>query len=141
MEAAADLRTLARGGVLSLALLGCSSLDARMVEETFYSKYVELSFDRRADLIPPERLRVTSTAERQIGLSWDPVLVGDVAGYAVLRSREAATGFELIGRTMSRFQTVFVDVGTGPELLGDEQTYHYRVHPYDTAGEVSSSHA
>jgi fibronectin type 3 domain-containing protein len=126
---------------LSLALLACSSIDPRLVEETFYSKYVELSFERRADLIPPERLRVTSTANRQIGLSWDPVLVGDVAGYAVLRSRESSSGFELIGRTMSRFQTVYVDEGTGPELLGDEQTYHYRVHPYDAQGEVSRSHA
>ena len=132
---------LARGGGLWLALLGCSSIDPRLVEETFYSKYVELSFERRADLIPPERLRVTSTADRQIGLSWDPVLVGDVAGYAVLRSRESSTGFDLIGRTMSRFQTVYVDAGSGPELLGDEQTYHYRVHPYDTQGEVSRSHA
>jgi fibronectin type 3 domain-containing protein len=140
VEAARDWRTLAQS-VLSLALFGCVSLDARMVEETFFSKYVELSFERRADLIPPERLRITSTAERQIGLSWDPVLVGDVAGYAILRSREAAAGFELIGRTMSRFQTVFVDAGSGPELLGDEQTYHYRVHPYDTMGEVSRSHA
>lgn len=127
--------------LLSLALLGCSSLDPRLVEETFYSKYVELSFDRRADLIPPERLRVTSTADRQIALAWDPVLVGDVAGYAILRSREAANGFELIGRTMSRFQTVYIDAGSGPELLGDEQTYHYRVHPFDTQGEVSRSHA
>jgi fibronectin type 3 domain-containing protein len=127
--------------VLALALFGCSGLDARMVEETFYSKYVELSFERRADLIPPERLRVTSTADRQVGLSWDPVLVGDVAGYAILRSRETANGFELIGRTMSRFQTVYIDEGSGPELLGDEQTYHYRVHPYSTAGEVSRTHA
>jgi fibronectin type 3 domain-containing protein len=128
-------------GLLALAVHGCVPLDGRMVEETFYSKYVELSFERRADLIAPERLRVTSTADRQIGLSWDPVLVGDVAGYAILRSREPASGFEVIGRTMSRFQTVYVDVGTGPELLGDEQTYHYRVHPYDAMGQVSRSHA
>jgi uncharacterized protein len=139
--AAPDWRRLACCGALSLGVLGCTALDSRMVEETFFSKYVELTFARTADLIPPERLRVTSTAERQIALSWDPVLVGDVAGYAVLRSHDAATGFELIGRTMSRFQTVYIDAGSGPELLGDDQTYYYRVHPYDTVGEVSRSHA
>jgi len=99
-----------------------------------------LDLARSVDLLPPEGLRVTATAERQISLAWDPVLVGDVDGYAVLRAADAAGPYTPIGRTSSRFATVFSDEGMLPERLGDGTTWHYRVHPVDSRGAVSKSH-
>jgi len=92
--------------------------------------------------LPPESLRVTSNADRQISLAWDPVLVGDVAGYAILRASQPGDNqFKRVGITTSRFGTVFTDGADKPGELGDGQTYYYRVHPYDRAGRVSRSHA
>jgi fibronectin type 3 domain-containing protein len=102
---------------------------------------IEVSFERSSDLIPPDRFRITSTADRQISLSWDPVLVGDVAGYVVTRGNKAAGRYELVGQTRSRFESLYRDAGVRPEGLGDGRTYHYRVHPYDAEGRVSRSHA
>ena len=136
-------------GALSLAglgvgllgsLAGCQ-LSGRSVEQVFYAEYRELSFDRPSDLIPPEGLRITSNEERQIALAWEPVLVGDVQGYAILRAREAAGRHVLVGQTRSRFASVYIDQGEGPERLGDGQTYSYRIHPFDSQGRVSRSHA
>ena len=126
---------------LALALAGCAST-AEKVATTLFVKDQPLVFDRASDLLPPESLRVTSNADRQISLAWDPVLVGDVAGYAILRGTASAEGsFHRIGITTSRFGTVFTDQGDKPGSLGDGQTYSYRVHPYDRQGRVSRSHA
>jgi hypothetical protein len=133
----------ARGAAALLALLvvvGCAGLRTRM-EKAIERGDLELSFDRPADLLPPESLRVTSGQDRQIALAWDPVLVGDVAGYAITRARDAAGRYAVVGTTHSRFGNVFVDAGEGPGALGDGQTYHYRVHPHDSTGRVSRSHA
>jgi fibronectin type 3 domain-containing protein len=126
---------------VALALLtGCQSFKARLEREIF-TENLELTMDRPSDLRPPEGLRVSSTSDRAIDLTWSPVLVGDVAGYAVLRSPDLTGDFALIGQTSSRFGTVYHDSGTGEEQLGDGQTYYYRVHPYDRAGRVSRSHS
>lgn len=135
-----------RAGALALALgaalaaAGCASLRARVLDAFAHGDLV-LSFDRPSDLLPPEGLRVTSTADRSIALAWDPVLVGDVAGYAITRSRAAPGPYENVGVTHSRFGNVFVDTGERPGALGDAQSWHYRVHPFDSAGRVSRSHA
>jgi hypothetical protein len=129
--------------VALLALLcvpGCAGLRAR-IEKAIERGDLELSFDRPADLMPPEGLRITSSEDRQIALAWDPVLVGDVAGYAVTRSRQASGRYDVVGVAHSRFGNVFVDAGELPGALGDAQTYHYRVHPFDSTGRVSRSHA
>jgi uncharacterized protein len=126
---------------LALALCGCAST-AEEVATKLFVKDQPLVFDRASDLLPPESLRVTSNADRQISLAWDPVLVGDVAGYAILRSPGSGDGtFRRVGITNSRFGTVFTDDGDKPGALGDGQTYSYRVHPYDPQGRVSRSHA
>lgn len=128
-------------GLVSLALAtGCQGLQAQLEREIF-TENLELTMDRPSDLRPPEGLRVTSTSDRAIDLAWNPVLLGDVAGYAVLRSTDLTGDFDLIGQTTSRFGTVYHDKGSGEEQLGDGQTYYYRVHPYDRAGRVSRSHA
>ena len=127
--------------LLAAALAGCAGSAEKVASKLFQGNQA-LVFDRASDLLPPESLRVTSNADRQISLAWDPVLVGDVAGYAILRSTGATEGpLHRVGITTSRFGTVFTDTGDKPGELGDGQTYSYRVHPYDRQGRVSRSHA
>jgi fibronectin type 3 domain-containing protein len=133
-------RALAAALLLATAA-GCATSGERIAERLF-AKDQPLVFDKGSHLLPPEGLRVTSNEDRQISLAWDPVLVGDVAGYAILRGK--GTGdvvYERVGITRSRFGTVFTDAGASAGSLGDGQTYSYRVHPYDQKGRVSRSHA
>ena len=125
---------------LFAGLAGCADLASRQRLNPF-RRPVPLVLDRPSDLIPPEGLRVTTELDRSIGLAWDPVLVGDVAGYAILRAQDPAQPFEVVGRTESRFGTVFIDRGEREGELGDGEAYHYRVHPYDPQRRVSRSHA
>jgi hypothetical protein len=126
--------------VLLPVLLACAGLRDR-IGIAILKEDLVLNFERGADLLPPEGLRATSTADRSIALAWDPVLVGDVAGYAITRAAQPDAPYLLVGQTYSRFGTVFTDRGTGPQRLGDGKPYHYRVHPYDRQGRVSRSHA
>jgi fibronectin type 3 domain-containing protein len=145
---AADTRACRRLAALALALAafaGCASTAERAAERLFEREQT-LVYDRASNLLPPEGLRVTSNEDRQIALAWDPVLVGDVQGYVILRASGTGSGtgngdFERVGLTHSRFGTVFTDRGASPGALGDGQTYAYRVHPYDRLGRVSRSHA
>ena len=134
-------RSALAAACLALALCSCAT-SAEKVATKLFAGNQTLVFDRASDLLPPESLRVTSNADRQIALAWDPVLVGDVAGYAILRaSQPGENQFKRVGITSSRFGTVFTDGVEKPGELGDGQTYYYRVHPYDRAGRVSRSHA
>jgi fibronectin type 3 domain-containing protein len=130
------------GLLLGLALIGpaCRTLERWIPEETIVAE-TPLSFDRDVDLLPPENLLIASNADRTIVLTWSPVLVGDVAGYVIMRALDTSGPFRLVGRTTSRFGTLFHDDGDEPGALGDGQTYFYRVHPFDVAGRVSRSHA
>lgn len=130
------------GCALALAL-GCGACKTltQQLEREIFAETLELTMDRPSDLLPPEALRVLSTEDRGIDLAWDPVLVGDVAGYAVLRAKDLVGIYELVGRTTSRFGTIYNDRGETDEQLGDGQTYYYRIHPYDRSGRVSRSHA
>jgi len=124
-----------------VAVAGCAGTAEKVASKLFAADQT-LVFDRTSDLLPPENLRITSNADRQISLAWEPVLVGDVAGYAILRGGGNAEGpFHRVGISTSRFGTVFSDAGDKPGELGDGQTYTYRVHPYDRQGRVSRSHA
>jgi fibronectin type 3 domain-containing protein len=141
---ARDTRPCWRGGLAALALCaalaGCAT--SEHVAESLFERDQTLIYDKASNLLPPEGLRVTSNEDRQISLAWDPVLVGDVQGYVILRA--AGTGsetFERVGIARSRFGTVFTDGGASPGALGDGQTYTYRVHPYDRLGRVSRTHA
>src|SRR3990167_10578424 len=86
------------------APLGCGVLGP-LPSVRIFEQPIEINFERPADLIPPERIRITSTADREIWLAWDPVLVGDVAGYVVTRAEDAAGPYQAIGQTLSRFDT------------------------------------
>ena len=140
---ARELRHFSVYAALAAALsLGCAGWTAEKLASKVFAADQALVFDRSSDLLPPESLHVTSNADRQIALAWDPVLVGDVAGYVILRAAGNGEGqFKRIGMTSSRFGTVFTDKGESSGALGDGQTYSYRVHPYDRMGRVSRSHA
>jgi fibronectin type 3 domain-containing protein len=122
-------------GALCSACLGASA------ERLFYTPYLEPSFERRAPLMAPENLRLTSSLDRQIGLSWDPVLVGDIAGYAITRSEREGGPYTLVGRSRGRFAAVYSDAGSGPMQLGDGKTYYYRVFAFDAEGRVGEQYA
>jgi len=124
----------------ALAGTSCRSIE-RFLAPRVADVQIPLSFDRPADLLPPENLQVRSTADRAIVLAWSPVLIGDVAGYAVMRGVQASGPFALVGRTQSRFGTIYTDRGESDGALGDGQTYFFRIHPYDALGRVSRSHA
>ena len=119
---------------------GCRSIE-RFLAPRVADVEIPLSFDRPADLLPPDHLEVRSSADRTIVLAWSPVLVGDVAGYAVLRALEPGGPFLPVGRTPSRFGTIYTDRGESEGALGDGQKYYFRIHPYDPLGRVSRSHA
>jgi len=122
-----------------MALGGCQSLQQRLKQQLDPDPPVAL--EKTGDLLPPAGLRVLSTGSRSIALAWEPVLVGDVAGYAVLRSRSGGGEYALAGRTRSRFDTIFTDHGPGDDPLGDGETVGYRVLAIDDAGSVSNGHA
>ncbi len=127
-----------------LMATGCASVRARLPGSWLSgsSQANSLSAPQRAtDLIPPEAIRVTSTEDRSISLAWNPVLIGDIAGYVIARSEQAQGPFAIVGRTKSRFGTVYSDDGDGPGSLGDGRTYFYRIHPVDSQGQMSRSHA
>jgi fibronectin type 3 domain-containing protein len=129
------------GACCAAALVaGCKSVE-RFLAPRVADVQIPLSFDQPADLMPPESLTVRSTADRAIVLAWSPVLVGDVAGYAVLRALEPGGPFAPVGRTPSRFGTIYTDRGESEGALGDGQKYYFRIHPYDALGRVSRSHA
>lgn len=100
-----------------------------------------VSLDPASDLPAPKGVLVTSTSGRQVALAWDPVLVGDVAGYLVLRASGADADLVALEPTRSRFETVFVDTGDSPGSLGDGERYTYRIHAYDGQGRASARFA
>jgi fibronectin type 3 domain-containing protein len=99
----------------------------------------------RADLPAPERLSATSGELRKVPLSWEPVMTGDVAGYAIERSEQAGGGFEWVAAVVGRANTVYVDDGeprwpgggAPPRDIRDDETLHYRVRAFDSAGALS----
>jgi hypothetical protein len=95
-----------------------------------------------------EGLRTVSGELRTIPLRWDPVLAGDVGGYAVERATAAEGPYQRIAVVMGRFQTAHSDRGLdlGAKLnaretagdLGDGNTYYYRVRPFDSRGHLGA---
>jgi fibronectin type 3 domain-containing protein len=95
-----------------------------------------------------EGLRAVTGELRSVPLRWDPVLAGDVGGYAVERSTQAEGPFQRIAVVMGRFSISFLDRGTdlGNKVraretagdLGDGNTYYYRVRPFDSFGHLGA---
>ena len=133
-------RSCVSGLLVLLGLSGCAYLPPVSGNDLLKPE-ITIDFERPVDLVPPEHSRVTSTDGREIWLAWDPVLVGDVAGYAVARAKSAGGPYQPVGQTESRFHSMYHDRGSPPDKLDDGRTYHYRIHPYDAQGRVSRSHA
>jgi len=101
-----------------------------------------------ARLGPVEGLRTVSGELRSVPLRWDPVLSGDVGGYAIERSTRGEGPFERIAVVMGRFSISYLDRGADLASkvraresagdLGDGNTYHYRVRPFDSFGRLGA---
>jgi fibronectin type 3 domain-containing protein len=95
-----------------------------------------------------EGLRTVSGELRSVPLRWDPVLAGDVGGYAIERATREEGPFQRIGVVMGRFSISYHDRGTdlGSKVraresagdLGDGNTYYYRVRPFDSFGHLGA---
>lgn len=144
------------GLLLALALpcAGCgAALDvesaARLLRSAETPRLPLLREEPPADLAAPEGLRATSGELRAIPLKWDPVLVGQVAGYVVERAVREKGPFQRIGTVGDRFETAFVDRGSdlAPKAtpsgsgsdLGDGATYYHRVRAFASDGRISSA--
>lgn len=133
---------------------GCATaLDVEGIANTFRSARVPeapaLTDARPSKLVAPEGLRTRSDELRMIPLKWDPVLVGEVAGYSLERSLFKKGEYQRVAILSDRFATSFVDRGTdlapkatpggrsGSGDLGDGTTYFYRVRAFDQEGRLS----
>jgi hypothetical protein len=140
--------------VAALSGAGCgAALDiegaARLLRSAETPRLPLLREDPPADLAAPEGLRVASGELRSIPLKWDPVLIGDVAGYVIERALREKGTFQRIGTVGDRFETSFVDRGadlapkatpggTGADL-GDGTTYYHRVRAFASDGRISAA--
>jgi hypothetical protein len=142
--------------LLAAALLGCgcgAALDlegaARLLRSAETPRLPLLRESPPAELAAPEGLRVVTGELRSVPLKWDPVLLGDVAGYVIERSLREKGDFQRIGTVADRFETSFVDRGAdlAPKNtpagsaadLGDGASYHYRVRAFASDGRISAS--
>jgi len=116
----------------------------------------EFAVEPTADLQAPEGLRAASGELREIPLQWEPLLVGDVAGYVVERAAERDGPFEPLARVSGRLATTYLDRKTIPApppdpAASDEQpaaldgetrqdgvTWFYRVRAYAPDGAAGS---
>ncbi|MCP5057829.1 MAG: hypothetical protein GY937_14075 [bacterium] len=90
---------------------------------------------------------------RVIPLRWEPVLAGDVGGYAIERALSEEGSYERVGSVAGRYHTAWVDHGIdlfakqpGDANLGDGHVYFYRVRAFDPEGHLgptgnASTHA
>jgi len=90
-----------------------------------------------SDLAPVDGLVARSGELRQIPLGWEPVLSGDVAGYAVERAPQLQGPFQRVGSVMGRFSTVWLDEGHPGDGLGDGASFYYRVRAFDSNGRLA----
>jgi fibronectin type 3 domain-containing protein len=138
---------------LLLPCLGCAALlDVERLRGSFVNERPPeppvLSEAPPARLAAVEGLRTFSGELRSIPLRWDPVLAGDVGGYAIERSTASEGPFQRIAVLMGRFEISYLDRGKdlGSKVqaretsgdLGDGNTYYYRVRPFDSFGRLGA---
>jgi hypothetical protein len=138
---------------LLLPCLGCAALlDVERLRETLVAERPPeapvLTEAPPARLAAVEGLRARSGELRSIPLRWDPVLAGDVGGYAIERATAAEGPFQRIAVVTSRFEISYRDDGNdlGSKVaaretagdLGDGNTYYYRVRPFDSFGRLGA---
>jgi fibronectin type 3 domain-containing protein len=133
--------------------LGCASaLDVERARDLFARERPPeppvLSEAPPARIGAVEGLRTQSGELRSVPLRWDPLLAGDVGGYAIERSTASEGPFQRIAVVMGRFQTAYTDRGADLAAkidaresagdLGDGNTYYYRVRPFDPRGHLGA---
>jgi len=136
-----------------LLALGCATaLDVERARDLFAREEAPeppvLSEAPPARIGAVEGLRTLSGELRSVPLRWDPLLAGDVGGYAVERATAADGPFQRISVVMGRFQTAYTDRGADLSAklnaresagdLGDGNTYYYRVRPFDGRGHLGA---
>jgi fibronectin type 3 domain-containing protein len=144
-------------GALALGLTACTTtLDVdrarRWIDARTKPPLPKLGEATIAALPAPEGLRATSGELRAIPLRWEPLLRGDVGGYAVERAEERDGDFERIAAVAGNATTLYVDrgpnrwprsvgaeVSTGTDYtrLGDGETRFYRVRAFTPEGELA----
>lgn len=102
-----------------------------------------------AELAGPTGIRATRGELREISVSWDPVLSGQVSGYVVERSLAETGPFMRVALLMDRFETGLLDRGfdlapkspaaEGEPGLGDGAAYAYRVRAFDAQGHIAAA--
>lgn len=147
------MRRLALAACGLAASLGCAAaLDVERVRSLLVNEKEPeapvLSEAPPARLGAVEGLRTVSGELRSVPLRWDPVLAGDVGGYAVERATRSEGPFQRIAVVMGRFSISYLDRGAdlGSKVraresagdLGDGNTYHYRVRPFDSFGHLGA---
>lgn len=147
------MKPLALAWLCLASSLGCAgALDVELARDYFARERVPeapvLSEAPPARLAAVEGLRTLSGELRVIPLRWDPVLAGEVAGYAVERATGAEGPFQRIAIVMGRFETAYtdrgIDLGAKQNAresagdLGDGNTYYYRLRPFDRRGHLGA---
>ena len=97
-----------------------------------------------AALLEVDGLIAVEDQLRAVPLRWEPVLTGDVGGYAVERALSEQADFVRIGSVAGRYHNAWLDRGNdlspkqqgGPDL-GDGHSYFYRVRAFDTEGHLA----
>lgn len=82
----------------------------------------------------PQELQARSGLLKKVELTWKPGSDGDVAGYNLYVSPDAAGEFILMVKLVDRNQVKYIDEEKDQRKLGDGITYHYRITSYNKAG-------
>ena len=151
-QARRPLARLVAATLAMLALGGCgTSLDVdrarRWLDPPGGPELPTLAPPGSAELPSPRGVRATSGELRAVPLYWDPLLAGDVGGYAVERASSREGPYQAIAALAGRSTTAYLDWGPshwpgtdgGREGLADGETLFYRIRAFDSRGGLSSS--
>ncbi len=134
-------------GIALVCLTGCgTTLDVerarRWLEIPRGPELPALGPPGSADLPSPRVVHATSGELRAIPVYWDPLMSGDVGGYAVERSAARDGPYQPIAALAGRSATAYLDLGpsTWPgadpdrKELNDGETLFYRIRAFDSQG-------
>ncbi|MGI9591036.1 MAG: fibronectin type III domain-containing protein [Myxococcota bacterium] len=146
------LEQAAAAVLAALALCGCgTSLDVdqarRWLDSPGGPELPALGPPGSTELPPPRGVRATSGELRAVPLYWDPLLAGDVGGYAVERASSREGSYQAIAALPGRSATAYLDWGpsnwpgadASRDQLADGETLFYRLRAFDSRGGLSSS--
>jgi hypothetical protein len=134
-----------------LLLTGCGTtldvdLARRWIDAPEGPELPTLGAPGSAELPPPRGVRATSGELRAVPVQWDPVLAGEVGGYAIERSATREGPFQPVAALPGRSATAYLDSGPSSwpgasasrKQLNDAETLYYRIRAFDSQGGLSS---